>query len=58
MPGIERVDFGVGFEDVPEVVEVAALASLDDASEFLRADLREGVCVDRRVLGKVSPVDD
>ena len=44
----------MGFEEIPEVVEVAALASLDDAPELLRANLREGVSVDRRVLVKVS----
>ena len=54
MPRVERVDLRMGFEEIPEVVEVAALASLDDAPELLRANLREGVSVDRRVLVKVS----
>ena len=58
VPCIERIHASSGVEQVPQVEDVAALALLDHAAEFLGADLGERVPVDLCVLRQVAPVDE
>lgn len=57
MPRVDQVGLAPCFEQVPQIVDIAALASLNDAAKFLRTSLGEGVATDRRSGGQVSPCD-
>ena len=54
MPGFQGINVAV-VEQFVNVVQVAALQALGNASNLLRRYLVEGVAVDRLALGKVGP---
>ena len=58
MPGLEEIRSAAILKNGPQVVDVATLASLDYASQFLGAYLGQRVTADRRGPGQISPCDD